>query len=104
MKLGEELKVNIIIIKNGSRAFIGVQATDCDPKMMTLQGDLRAALEVIPTFVEEADLQWSAAPRNPKSTIPEPVAPARTATSTPARAAATASSKPAAPKAQPNMF
>ena len=74
----DELKVNIII--KGDRIFLGAQATDCDPKMAILQGNLQTALERIPSFVEEANQQWDAAPRNPKSTIPEPVAPVRTAT------------------------
>ena len=47
----EELKVNIII--KGDRIFLGVQATDCDPKMTTLQGNLQTALERIPSFVED---------------------------------------------------
>ena len=89
----EELKVNIII--KGDRIFLGAQATDCDPKMATLPGNLQTALERIPSFVEEANQQWDAAPRNPKSTIPEPVAPVRTAASTPATAK---SSQPAQPK------
>jgi hypothetical protein len=73
----EELRVNIII--KGDRIFLGAQATDCDPKMATMQGNLQTALERIPSFVEEANQQWDAAPHNPKSTIPEPVAPVRTA-------------------------
>lgn len=87
----EELKVNIII--KGDRIFLGAQATDCDPKMATMQGNLQTALERIPSFVEEANRQWDAAPRNPKSTIPEPVAPVRTAT-----AAASKAKEPAQPK------
>ena len=94
----EDLKVNIII--KGDHIFLGVQATDCDPKMTTLQGNLQAALARIPSFVEEANRQWDASPHNPKSTVPEPVAPVRTA--------ATAVSQPAAAKpgqpAQPNFF
>ena len=87
----DELKVNIII--KGDRIFLGAQATDCDPKMATMQGNLQTALERIPSFVEEANQQWDAAPRNPKSTIPEPVAPVRTAT-----AAASKAKEPAQPK------
>ena len=90
----EELKVNIII--KGDRVFLGAQATDCDPKMVTLQGNLQTALERIPSFVEEANRQWDASPRNPKSTIPEPVASVRTATA--------AASKPASQSAQPKFF
>ncbi len=94
----EDLKINIII--KGDRIFLAAQATDCDPKMTTLQGNLQVAIERIPSFIEEANRQWDAAPRNPKSTIPEPVAPVRTAT--------VAASKPAAAKtketAQPTFF
>ncbi len=94
----EELKVNIII--KGDCIFLGAQVTDCDPKMTTLQGNLQTALERVPSFIEEANQQWDAAPHNPKSTIPEPVAPVRTAT--------VAASKPAATKtketAQPKFF
>ena len=95
----EELKVNIII--KGDRIFLGAQATDCDPKMTTLQGDLQAALEHIPSFVEEANQQWDVSPRYPKSTIPEPAPPpppVRTATSAGSRTAATKPSQPAQPK------
>jgi len=87
----EELRVNIII--KGAHIFLGAQATDCDPKMATMQGNLQTALERIPSFVEEANRQWDAAPRNLKSTISEPVAPVRTA---PAAASKTA--------AQPKFF
>ena len=94
----EELKVSIII--RGDRIFLGAQATDCDPKMTTLQGNLQTALERIPSFIEEANRQWDASPNNPKSTVLEPVALVRTA--------ATAANKPAAAKpgqpAQPNFF
>ena len=92
----EELKVNIII--KGDRIFLGAQATDCDPKMATMQGNLQTALERIPSFVEEANRQWDAAPRNPKSTIPEPVAPVRPVTATAGKQAAAKASQPTQPK------
>ena len=92
----EELKVNIIIKEN--RIFLGAQATDCDPKMTLLQGTLQTALERIPSFIEEANREWDAAPRNPKSTIPEPVAPVRTATPAASKTAAAKPSQPAQPK------
>ena len=97
----EELKVNIII--KGDHIFLGVQATDCDPKMTTLQGDLRAALDRIPSFIEESNRLWDASPHNPKSSIPEPVpaAPVRTATTaSPVAVKPAAAAKPA----QPNFF
>ena len=97
----EELKVNIII--KGDHIFLGVQATDCDPKMTTLEGNLQAALDRIPSFVEEANRQWDASPHNPKSSIPEPVpaAPVRTATTT---SSVTTKPAAAAKPAQPNFF
>ena len=97
----EELKVNIII--KGDHILLGAQATDCDPKMTTLQGNLQTALDRIPSFIEEANRQWDASPHNPKSAIPEPVpaAPQRTATT-----ASSVAAKPAvlANPAQPNFF
>ena len=94
----EELRANIII--KGDHILLGAQATDCDPKMTTLQGNLQTALERIPSFIEEANRQWDAAPHNPKSTVPEPVTPLRTAA--PA-ATNPATAKPNQP-AQPNFF
>ena len=97
----DELKVNIII--KGDHIFMGAQATDCDPKLTTLQGNLQAALDRIPTFIEEANLQWDAAPHNPKSAIPEPIlaVPARTTTTT---SSTTPKPAAAAKPAQPNFF
>ncbi len=92
----EELRVNIIIKED--RIFLGAQSTDCDPKMAVLQGNLQTALERIPSFVEEANRQWDAAPRNPKSTIPEPVAPVRVATTAASKLATGKTSQPAQPK------
>ncbi len=88
----EELKVSMII--KGDRIFLGAQATDCDPKMTVLQGNLQTALERIPSFVEDANRQWDAAPRNPKSTIPEPVAPVRTAAPVARKTGTLAAAKP----------
>lgn len=97
----DELKVNIII--KGDRIFLGAQATDCDPKMTTLQGDLHAALERIPSFVEESNQQWDAAPRNPKATIPEPVAPppVRTAAPVGTKTKTATTTKPSQPAQTP---
>jgi len=95
----EELKINIII--KGDRILLAAQATDCDPTMTTLQGNLQAALERIPSFVEEANQQWAISPHYPKSTIPEPAPPpppARTATSAGSRTATTKPSEPAQPR------
>ena len=95
----EELKISIVIKED--KVFLGAQASDCDPKMATLQGDLTAALERVPSFVAEANEQWDASPRNPKSTIPEPVPPAPAP-----RPVTRSTSKSAAPteSAQPHFF
>jgi septal ring-binding cell division protein DamX len=100
----EELKINIII--KGDHVFMGAQATDCDPKMITLQGDLAAALARVPSFVEESNKAWDIALQNPKSTVPEPVAapaPVRTAT-TSSSASKPAAAAPAKQPAQPKFF
>ena len=96
----EELRVSIII--KGDRILLGAQATDCDPKMATLQGDLQTALERVPSFIEEANQQWDTAPHNPKSTIPEPVAPPPPRVATPSTKQPTAVA--AKVKAQPKFF
>ncbi|MBN1190427.1 MAG: hypothetical protein JXA46_11790 [Dehalococcoidales bacterium] len=96
-KVRDELKVSVII--KGDHVFIGAQATDCDPKMTFLTGDLAAALERIPSFIEESNQQWDVSSRNPKSSVPEPTPPA------PKRSATTAASKPAPAKpAQASFF
>ena len=99
----EELKINIIIKKD--HIFLGVQATDCDPKMTALQGDLQAAIARIPSFVEESNAAWDISAKNPKSTIAEPKpppAPVRTASTSTSKSIST--SKPAAPPAQKAFF
>jgi len=91
-----ELKV--VIILNANRAMLGVQSPDCDPVYKTMEGDLAAVLQVVPTLVAEANLKWTASPRYPKADLPKPVVPATTTTS--------AASKPAAKAtpAQPKFF
>ncbi len=93
-KPATELKV--VIILKANRAMLGVQSPDCDPVYKTMEGDLAAVLQVIPTLVAEAELKWTASPRYPKADLPKPVAPATTTTS--------AVSKPAAKTAQPKFF
>ncbi|MDD5701376.1 MAG: hypothetical protein PHU23_04920 [Dehalococcoidales bacterium] len=84
-KVRDELKINIII--KGDHILIGAQASDCDPRMTTLSGNLQTALERIPSFVEESNRQWDVSERNPKTTTPEPTPP------TPVRTATTSASK-----------
>jgi hypothetical protein len=95
----EETKINIIV--KGDRVFMGVQATDCDPKMTTLQGGLPAAIERLPSFIVEANQQWDVAPKNPKSTIPEPVKPVvKPVTTSHVSTGKPTAAKPAAPAQQ----
>jgi hypothetical protein len=101
----EELKINIVI--KGEQILVGAQATDCDPKMTMLKGDLKTALERIPSFVEESNKEWDWRPRNPKSTIPEPKppVPAKTAVaSKPATSNAGKGSSETAPPKQTPFF
>jgi len=93
-KTASELKV--VIILKANRAMLGVQSPDCDPVYKTMEGDLAAVLQVVPTLVAEAKQKWTAAPRYPKADLPKPVAPAVTTTS--------AASKPTAKTAQPKFF
>jgi len=95
-KPASELKV--VIILKANKAMLGVQSPDCDPVYKTMEGDLAAVLQVVPTLVAEAKLQWAAAPRYPKADLPKPVAPATITTSAVSKSAAKA------PVAQPKFF
>ena len=90
-----ELKV--VIILKANRAMLGVQSPDCDPVYKTMEGDLSAVLQVVPTLVAEAKQKWTAAPRYPKADLPKPVAPPTPAT-TPAAGKTAAKAAPAQPK------
>ena len=93
-KPASELKV--VIILKASRAMLGVQSPDCDPVYKTMEGDLATVLQVVPTLVADAKLQWAAAPRYPKADLPKPVVPATT--TTPAASKSAAKAAPAQPK------
>jgi hypothetical protein len=94
-KVREELRINIII--KGDHIIMGVQATDCDPRMTALQGDLAAALARIPVFIEESNTAWDVSEKNPKSSIAEPTPPP----AAPRTASTSTASKPAAAKTPP---
>jgi hypothetical protein len=96
----DEIRVNIII--KGDNIFMGAQAPGCDPKMTTLKGDITAACERLPVFIAEANTAWDVAPRNPASTVPEPVT--VTPKSTTPRSTSSSSSKPAPETKQQAFF
>ena len=101
-KVREELRINIII--KGNHIIMGALATDCDPRITALQGDLAAAIARIPSFVEESNAAWDISTKNPKSTIVEPkppLAPVRTASTS---ISSKSTSKPTAPPAQKAFF
>ena len=107
-KVRNELKVSIII--KADKIFLAAQANDTDPKMMTLTGDLDAALARVRTFVDECNAQWDISAMNPVAPKPvAPPAPVRTATTTSSSGkgkskTTAAAAPPAAPKAQPRFF
>lgn len=90
-KKSVELKISIIL--QGTRILLGAKATDCDPKLETLEGDLSTVLLRLSGFVDECKQQWAESPRNPKTTIKEPTPPPP-----PPRTATTKSKHTAAPK------
>lgn len=95
----EEIKITIMM--KGDRALIGAQAPECDPKMITVQGTLQTALERVPSFIEQSNLEWDASPRNPKAPPPPPPpAPARVATTTSTAAGKSTVTKPAKPSTE----
>jgi len=89
-------EMKIVIILKANRAMLGVQSPDCDPVYKTMEGDLASVLQVLPTLVADAKLQWAAAPRYPKADLPKPVTPVATTTSAVSRP--TAKAAPAQPK------
>ncbi len=93
----KEGDLNIIIQFHGQRFMLGVARADCDPIFESMDGDLAAALQQVPAFVERAKQKWAVSPRYPKA--PEPPAAATTTAAAPARTPA-----PAKPKAQPSFF
>ena len=94
-KPASEFKVVIILKDN--KAMLGVQSPDCDPVYKTMEGDLATVLQVVPTLVADAKLQWATAPRYPKADLPKPVAPVTNTTSPDTRRPA-AKAGPAQPK------
>jgi len=89
--------IRIVIAHKGNGATIGVQRTGCDPAFFTVQGDLAAAVNAIPGFVEEAAIKWQTNQRYPKADLPSP--PPATTQPPPAKT----QSASTAPKTQ-NMF
>ena len=95
-KVEKDTELKVVIILKANKVLLGVQSPDCDPVYKTMEGDLAAVLQVVPTLVAEAKTKWTASPRYPKADLPKPVAPATTTSSV--------ASKPAAKTAQPKFF
>lgn len=95
--MSNELKV-VITLKDG-RGFIGIKSPDCDPILSVFEGDLPAALEMVPGLVQQAQEKWAESPQYPKGEVPAPPAP-----KTPPRQ--TVATKAAAPKSsvKPQLF
>ncbi len=94
-KAEKDTELKVVIILKANKVLLGVQSPDCDPVYRTMEGDLAAVLQVVPTLVAEAKTKWTASPRYPKADLPKPVAPATTTSTV---------SKPAAKTAQPKFF
>ena len=84
-------EIKVVIVLKGDRGSVGVQAPDCDPLFVTIEGGLEAALERVPGLVEEARQRWAESPRNPKTerSVPPPQ---------PVRARAQRQSPPSSPQ------
>lgn len=90
--------MKVVIALKGNRASIGVQALQCDPVFVTLEGSLREVLERLPGLVEEASRHWDSNPRYPKCEVPLP------SQVTPPSRPAAAPQRQAAATSQPRMF
>lgn len=95
-KAEKDTELKVVIVMKADRVLLGVQSPDCDPVYKTMEGDLAAVLQVVPTLVAEAKLKWSASPLYPKADLPKPVVPVTTTSPV--------VSKPAAKTAQPKFF
>ncbi len=97
--MASEIKVVILLKEN--RAIVGVQSPDCDPIFSTVEGDMVTIAAELPGLVESAQVKFTAAPKNPPSSLPKPE-PAPVSTG----AARTASAGPAKAKdaTRPSMF
>ena len=62
--MSDELKIVVTI--RGNRAFVGIQAPECDPVLYLVEGDLPAIMGGIPGLVEQAREKWASNPRYPK--------------------------------------
>jgi len=69
------IELKVVITIKGDRGFIGVQAPDSDPVLETFEGDLEAALLLVPSVVEQAQARWATNPRYPKCEVPPPPPP-----------------------------
>ena len=98
--MSDELKV-VISLKE-SKAAVGVQAPECDPVFFGLQGDLQAALNTVPEFVEQAKTRWETSRLYPKCETPLPSQEKTAATTS--RVSSSQSPKTAAQRDQRQMF
>ena len=71
--MSDETKI-VVIHKEGA-ATVGIQRTNCDPAFFNVQGDLAAAINAVPGFVEEAGTRWQTNQRYPKADLPAPPPP-----------------------------
>ncbi len=93
-----ELKVVLQIW--GTRAIVGIQGTNTDPVVETLEtASLEELLAAVPGVLARARERWATSPRNPKYVGPPAPPPA---TPAPGKPAGRASRPPAAPT--PRMF
>jgi hypothetical protein len=91
--------IKVVILLKENRGIVGIQSPDCDPIFSTVEGDMVTIAAELPGLVESAQVKFTAAPKNPPSSLPEP-APAPVSTTR------TASASPAKAKdaARPSMF
>lgn len=69
------MSMKVVISVNETKGSIGIQSTDCDPVFETFEGDLDAALAMVPDLVQRAREQWDQNPRYPKGEVPKPPPP-----------------------------
>ena len=63
--------IKVVILFKENRGLIGVQSPDCDPIFSTVEGDMVAIAAELTGLVESAQVKFTAAPKNPPSSLPK---------------------------------
>lgn len=64
-------KRKVVMEEHEGSVLVGVMQDGCDPIIKTVEGDLEAALQIVPQQLTEAQEKWAGSPRMPKHEPPK---------------------------------